>query len=250
MLFSSYNKSVRLLTQLGPIRAWSLLVTVFGELSGENAVDGPVLTSIMREIGIKPEATRVALHRLRNDGWITSQRLGRISQYKLTAKGAHDSAAARPRIYGRPQKTEEKMQFFITKTSDNSLDPASYTQITSRIFVCEISTVCPPEAIILEPTHLPIWLSKQIESDYLRQGYDNLFQVLSNISFNVETFSPLQIAVVRILIVHVWRRLTLKHPTLPRTAHSASWHGHDCRALVTTLLDNLPRPAQKLLKAT
>lgn len=244
-----YLRSVTALTQLGPMRVWSLLVTVFGDLSDNTALDGPTLTSIMGEVGIKPEATRVALHRLRSDEWITSQRSGRISRYALTAKGQRDSAAARPRIYGRPEKMGRGAQMFLTVANGNTLDPADYAQIAPRLFVSGLGTACPPDAMALAPIDLPIWLGDQIESDGLREGYDALYTVLAELDGVLTTVTPLQVAVLRVLIVHAWRRLTLKHPDLPRAAHSTNWRGHDCRTLVIALLDRLPRPAQDAIKA-
>lgn len=247
---ADYDRSVTALTQLGPIRVWSLLVTVFGDLSEMAALDGPTLTLIMKDIGIKPEATRVALYRLRSDGWITSQRSGRTSRYSLTEKGQKDSAAARPRIYGRPEQMGHSAQVFLVPTNTNTLDPVDYTQIAPRLYVCGSNTACPPDAMALRPKHLPNWLGDQIEPDYLREGYAALFAVLSKLEPKMTSLSPLQTAVLRVLIVHGWRRLALKHPDLPRAAHSTGWRGHDCRALVTNLLDRLPRPVPDTIKVS
>ena len=246
---TSYAYSVNALSQLGPMRVWSLLVTVFGDLSLDSALDGPTLKAIMAEVGIKPEATRVALHRLRSDGWITSQRSGRTSRYSLTIKGQRDSAAARPRIYGRPEDMGRGAQVFLTAKNGNTLDPADYAQIAPRLFISGFGTACPPGAMVLDPSDLPAWLGAQIETPGLREGYNALYAVLIDVVAVLKTVTPLQIAVLRVLIVHAWRRLTLKHPDLPRTAHSSDWRGHDCRALVTSLLDRLARPAQDAIKA-
>ncbi len=244
-----YDRAVTALTQLGPLRVWSLLVTVFGDLSEGAALDGPTLTLIMKDIGVKPEATRVALHRLRSDGWITSQRSGRTSQYSLTAQGQRDSASARPKIYGRPEHMGRSARIFLTPTNGDALDPVDYAQIAPRLYVSGSDTACPPGAMSLQPTDLPDWLGDAFEPNHLRDGYSALFAVLSELEPRVATPTPLQTAVLRVLIVHGWRRLTLKHPDLPRAAHSADWRGHDCRALVTTLLDRLPRPVPNAIKA-
>ena len=49
-------------------RVWSLIVTVFGDLAQRNGdeIAGPVLGEILAPVGVRPEAMRVALHRLRN----------------------------------------------------------------------------------------------------------------------------------------------------------------------------------------
>ena len=107
--------AVSALAALDGQRVWSLLVSVFGDLAcgkGE-AIDGPVLSAIMAALDIRPEATRVALHRLRNDGWLTSEKLGRTSRHYLTDHGLEQSAAASPRIYGSPDQTRKEWVFVI-----------------------------------------------------------------------------------------------------------------------------------------
>lgn len=248
----AYSYSVDALTQLGPMRVWSLLVTVFGDLSQGGPLDGPALSAIMTEIGIKPEATRVALHRLRTDGWITSLRSGRTSVHSLTTKGQSDSAAASSRIYGRPEDMGRGIQVFLTAESGITLDPAEYVPIAPRLFVSGVDSACPPDAMVLQPMDLPPWLGAQIETTAIFEGYVALHSVLSRMNPELQNgpnLTPLQIAVLRGLVVHAWRRLTLKHPDLPRGAHSAGWRGHDCRALVISLLDQFGRPEHDAIKA-
>lgn len=57
-----------------PPRVCSLLVTFFGELAQAtpNMVSVITLNNLTRLLGIRSEAMRVALHRLRKDGWTES----------------------------------------------------------------------------------------------------------------------------------------------------------------------------------
>ena len=64
------------LSALEPIKTWSLIVTLFGDLNGQ-PVTGKQLGAILGRVGIKTEAMRVALHRLRKEGWIVSTKIGR-----------------------------------------------------------------------------------------------------------------------------------------------------------------------------
>jgi len=246
-----YTQSIRALSDLGPLRVWSLLVTVFGDLAPDQTLDGPTLSMIMAGIGIKPEATRVALHRLRSDDWIASQKRGRTSLHRLTAKGQQDSQAARPRIYGTPEQMGGAARVILT-SQPQDLDPARFAQISTRLFVCNASTALPAGAMALEPQDYPAWLGAQIETAPMKDAYKSLHAVLTDITQelgDVTPRQPLQVAVLRVMIVHAWRRLTLKHPDLPRAAHSADWRGHDCRVLITELLHRFPRPDLDQIKA-
>ncbi|WP_299728183.1 PaaX family transcriptional regulator C-terminal domain-containing protein [uncultured Tateyamaria sp.] len=245
--------AITALSALGPLRVWSLLVTVFGDLAPDRPLDGPTLSALMSGIGIKPEATRVALHRLRADGWITSQKQGRISQHSLTPKGRQDSIGARPRIYGRPGDENATARFALMPDTASELNPTKFTTIAPRIYICASDTPLPEHALSLIPQSLPNWIGAQIESKNLRAGYAALHDVLQTIDRNrdaIGTLNPQETAVLRVMIVHAWRRLALKHPVLPRSAHTSLWCGHDCRSLVTTLLDRYPRPDPEQLGAT
>ena len=100
MQASSFQNLIEQVTFGTTPRVWSLLVTVFGELAqdADAQISGSLLRSLSEHIGIKPEAMRVALHRLRKDGWIDSERTGRTSNYFLTLWGRAQSIAASPRI--------------------------------------------------------------------------------------------------------------------------------------------------------
>ena len=207
----------------------------------------------MTRIGIKPEATRVALHRLRSDDWIASEKTGRTSQHRLTERGHKDSLAARHRIYGTPNQMAQGAKLVLTQSTDVSLDPVTFMQVEPRLFICAADTDLPKDTLHLEPSDIPHWLGSQFEPDALRNGYSKLHTTLLGINASLPAGTQLpeqDIAVLRVMIVHAWRRLTLRHPDLPRSAHSADWRGHDCRALVTTLLDRFPRPHPDALKAT
>ncbi|MEO0400805.1 MAG: PaaX family transcriptional regulator C-terminal domain-containing protein [Pseudomonadota bacterium] len=246
------TQATQALADLGALRVWSLLVTVFGDLAPDHPLDGPTLSVLMTGIGIKPEATRVALHRLRSDGWITSQKHGRISAHSLTTTGQHHSVAARQRIYGTPDEMGRGAFVIVTPDIDSSLDPAEFAQIAPRLFVCGADTPFPDTAMQLAPMDLPPWLGRQIETETMRDAYKSLHAVLMDIDAELPAgteLAPLDTAVLRVMIVHAWRRLALKHPDLPQAAHSPDWRGHACRALVTTLLERFARPELDAIKA-
>ncbi|APX13179.1 PaaX family transcriptional regulator C-terminal domain-containing protein [Tateyamaria omphalii] len=242
----TYSEALRSLSDLGPLRVWSLLVTVFGDLAPDRPLDGPTLSAVMAEIGIKPEASRVALHRLRSDGWVTSVKKGRNSLHSLTPKGRTDSDAARGRIYGDDQTSEAVV---VLTHGMVDLDLTAFAQVAPRVFLCNPAQPLPSDAMRLTPDSLPNWLGPQIETETMRDAYKSLHAVLVNIAEELDNgLNPIQIAALRVLIVHAWRRLTLKHPHLPRAAHSADWRGHDCRALVLNLLNRYPRPDLDTIK--
>lgn len=245
MLTDTYRSSLDQLKALGPMRVWSVLVTVFGDLAPDHPIPGPTLSKIMTEIGIKPEATRVALHRLRADGWITTQRVGRHSEHSLSLKARADSAAARPQIYGGPPDQSDVVFFLLPPGGTAPTDGAA-TQVAQRLYVTTQAGAVPREALGLKADDLAPWVGAAIETAALKAGYADSLAVFTQIDTALTRRAmknPLQRAALRVLIVHAWRRLALKHALLPVAAHSAKWQGHKARAVVTTLLVRFDKPS-------
>ncbi|MEO0937516.1 MAG: PaaX family transcriptional regulator C-terminal domain-containing protein [Pseudomonadota bacterium] len=254
-----YAAAVEALEDSANLRVWSMIATVFGDLAlgTGDAVEGPVLSALMAEMKIRPEATRVALHRLRTkDAWITSQKAGRTSRHRLTEKGRRESLAAAERIYRTPEETAQDWRMVLLEAAGleerTDMQRRGFTQLAPRLFVGAVTATAPDGALLLTPGNTPPWLGAQLERPDLAEDYAALHARLGHVaslSLNAETLTPLQVATLRCLIVHGWRRLVLRHPELPRDLYSETWRGHDCRVLVGGLLAQLPRPPLDTLSA-
>lgn len=239
------------LRNLGGQRVWSLMISLFGDLAQAEGdmIDGPVLSAIMNTLQVKPEAVRVALHRLRNDGWIVSQKSGRISRHSLTEKGRSESAAASPRIYAGPASHSEDWQVVLMHDTPADtlaeMEKRGFVPLFPQVFLGPASATAPADAMVLTGDTVPAWVRDQAAPNNLRDSYAALHHSLSELSGALppaHDLSAVEIAVLRCLIVHNWRRLVLKHPPLPRALVSDDWPGHHCRLLVVDLLDRFPRP--------
>jgi phenylacetic acid degradation operon negative regulatory protein len=84
-----------------PLRAGSLLVTIFGD--SITPLGGVVtLSSLIRlaaPFGINERLVRTSVARLAQDGWLASRREGRLSEYRLAETGRARFADATRRIY-------------------------------------------------------------------------------------------------------------------------------------------------------
>ncbi len=247
------------LRDLGGQRVWSLMVSLFGDLAqGEgDVIEGPVLTAIMNVLQVKPEATRVALHRLRKDGWLTSEKSGRISQHSLSMMGRAESAAASPRIYAQPDCADSDWKLVLIEKAnpDAQAEMAKngFTMLTGRIFIGHAKDPAPEGAMSFSAQTIPAWLPKQLEPARLRNDYLALFDalaVLKTVLQDPVQLEPLQIAVLRCLIVHNWRRLVLKHPSLPKALIAEDWAGLRCHRAVAELLQKYPRPSLSAISAS
>lgn len=259
-----FQTCVNALTDGRDQRVWSVIVSLFGDLARTpgDRISGPLMNAIIGPIGIRPEAIRVALHRLRNDGWLTSEREGRTGFYALTPGGLKESEAASPRIYARDEPSPETWHLII-------LEPMATTQRTAqeKRLIREGRLLVAPGALLGrgEPgngksdgfilsgrlENVPQWLREQVSKPELAEAYAGLVSSLRTVSDVLDLGYPataLQVATLRTLIVHNWRRILLAHPDLPPEFFVDGWQGAMCRKQVMQLLDRLERPAPNTLQ--
>ncbi|TLZ23603.1 MAG: hypothetical protein E6K27_15870, partial [Gammaproteobacteria bacterium] len=86
-----------------PLRAGSLLVTIFGDAIAPRgaAVTLGSLIRLAAPFGLTERLVRTSVARLARDGWLAARRSGRRSEYRLTRGGAERFAEATRRIYGQ-----------------------------------------------------------------------------------------------------------------------------------------------------
>ncbi|WP_323772374.1 PaaX family transcriptional regulator C-terminal domain-containing protein [Antarctobacter sp.] len=235
-----------------PPRVWSLLVTVFGDLARDGAsIPAAVLGEITARIGIKPEAMRVALHRLRKDGWIDSTRQGRSSLYRLTSGGRAQAVAASPRIYAVDPPADRA---FLVLTDPAS--PLDWGGGDIWVTPHAVLTAHPPQGAEAFATPLnaaqvlPRWMRAKTCDDTTAALSTDLAVRLARLERALDGADPpdpVQAAALRVLIVHSWRRIVLKAPELPDYVLPDIWAGPECRVRMDRLLNRLPRPSPETL---
>ena len=100
---SQFHPLIEDLLKLETPKTWSLIATIFGDLDGDS-LSGKQIGALLSHAGIKPAASRVALHRLRNEGWIVSKKHGREVSYTLSDHARAETAAAQKDVYRRDVK--------------------------------------------------------------------------------------------------------------------------------------------------
>lgn len=228
-------------------KVWSLLVTVFGELAQQKQarISGSVLRHLSDVLTIKQEALRVALHRLRKDGWIDSERVGRNSVYFLTDLGREQSERASPRIYGARSAADQAwLVIWDSKPADIGGLRGSWVAANALVSpdppVRDDAFVTP-----IAPDHpLPRWMTNRIcDPDTVQTTKDfaiALDDLLGSLGQNA-SIGMLESVALRVLIVHNWRRIALKTPDLPDFMFPEGWEVPACRERVNRLLSRFPR---------
>lgn len=252
------------LAELGDLRLWSLVITIFGDSVHPRGgvVAARVLGEITGRIGISPGALRVALHRLAQDGWITRQRQGRLSYCRLTAAGRAEFGPAAARIYARAPALTGPWRLAVLpvlpaeerETTARALTRAGFIALGPGQWLGSARAGRPPaQALVVEGrmTSPPDWAREALAGPGLVGDYARLADALLGLETALADHAapaPLDALALRTLCVHHWRRLLLRHPDLPAEFFPAGWQGETCRARVLRLHAALSPDAERWLE--
>lgn len=235
-------------------RVWSFLISVFGDLAQapDARISAALLRQISAQIGIRPEAMRVALHRLRKDGWIDSARAGRTSAYFLTDRGRAQSTAASPRIYGTGPGAETAWLAAFNPGQPGAHQDEAGVWLSATLLVSATRPATADAFVTpLGPgTALPDWMTARICDATTVQMAADFARALAGLRPLLDSapgLTTLETTALRVLLVHGWRRIVLRTPILPDHLFPATWQGPVCRAGVADLLARYPkRPLAEL----
>lgn len=245
---------VAALLNCGALKTWSVIVTILGDLAAapDARVPGPVLSALSEGMGLKPEAMRVALHRLRRDGWIQSERDGRSSLYGLTDHGRGLTLSVSARVYGATVAPPAGWQIVIAPTAEamQRLDHPDTIALGPRVALLSDSAAALPDPFLswaATPGGIPGWVRQILAPSDLAEAYKTLATALDLALQAPVPHQPLARAVLRELALHQWRRLVLRHGPGPEALLGEDWPGARSRRLVTQLLKRIERPAPETL---
>ena len=252
---TSADDLIARLGQLGDLRVWSVIITIFGDavMPRGGVVPASALSALTDRLGIRPEALRVALYRLAKDGWITRRKSGRNSFYGLSETGAAEFLSASRRIYARAPQLHGPWRLaalpHLTEPAraaqDKLMRAAGFLPLSPVLFLAPVQAGKPPAgAAVVEGDFLapPDWARKALGPQPLQQDYARLEAALADTRKSITRGTPIQsleAAALRVLVIHQWRRLLLRHADLPPEVLPKAWRGEACRAAVLALHETL-----------
>ncbi|MEM1351802.1 MAG: hypothetical protein AAGF27_05630 [Pseudomonadota bacterium] len=203
------HPSVQYLIDLEPLKTWSLIVTILGDLDGAE-LTGSILRTLLERIDIKPEAIRVALYRLKSDGWITSRKSGREAAYRLSPRALRETETVRADVYGTPGSHAKRWQILLQKPGLPSIEGLQLGK--DIVLIPQSEDVSAPDALVLEfrGDTVPSWVQEVLVPRQLMQNAEALVQSLAAPQTDINSISPEEQVTLRILVLHHWRRLALR----------------------------------------
>jgi phenylacetic acid degradation operon negative regulatory protein len=224
------------LRAVSDLKVWSLLVTLFGDaaMAEETRLSGPALHKMLAPLGIQPEALRVSLHRLRKDGWVISERQGRVGLHGLSDHGRAKTKEVAGRIYGAAPPAQRN--WFLVVQPEGNYPPKQGLSLGFGRHLC-LEKAPSPALSARWRGPVPAWVRERVLPPGLEDDFAALNALLAPAA---EPTCNAEAALLRLLILHHWRRLVLRTPPLAESLLGPDWTGGECRATVHEWLTKLP----------
>lgn len=260
-----YLKS--LLEEMAP-KAKSLIITFFGDTVfpyGGTIWLGS-LVKFMEEFDISEKLTRTSIFRLTKEGWLSSKKFGRESYYSLSDLAIDRFIKAHYSVYAYNEKETDKDWIVIltnvveaTKEIELSkilkkegfANPSKYTYIHPNYKMEYMQDILlhnklQNDVILIKgPIHMPMtkeviknmthtyWDLKDVEQRY--QEFITKFRKVFSLKTPIEDFTPKQCFMLRILLIHEYRRALLFDPKLGNDLVPIDWLGKASSSLVESI---------------
>lgn len=268
------------LTERLPVRARSLIVTVFGDAIAprDNAVWLGALIRLMQPLGVGERVVRTAVYRLNRDGWFSIRREGRRSLYAMTNAARRQFAAAETRIYAAPRDdwTGDWLLLFLPR----DLAPKRRDEIRRELGWQGFAELAPnllaharpdreaaletlrshglaDSAALLHaraeeettPAALHALAGDAWNLADLAQQYRDFVTVFSDIEPVLSRIDDETRFALRTLLIHDYRRILLRDPALPAPLLPADWPGIAAAGLTARLYRRLADGADRYIEA-
>ncbi len=219
---------------------------------------------------------RTSIFRLTQEGWLTSNRVGRRSYYSLTDSGHKKFERAFRRVYRKPRDTWSGDWCFLlineldTDDRKRLLDQLSWQgfgmltnnllaspnagmddmaalvqelEIADRVVPFVSQQYGEPGGVALENRLRDSWNLEQLAEQY--RLFTELFAPLETELDNKTRIDPQSAFLARTLLIHEYRKLVLRDPQLPPQLLPEDWEGHAARALTESLYRKISPAAER-----
>lgn len=262
-----------------PLRAGSLLMTIFGDAIAPRggAVTLASLIDLARPFGLAERLVRTAVARLAAEGWLAATRHGRRSEYRLTESGRKLFAEATRRIYGaNPSRWDGQWTLAVLPPAGGKrlniraeLRWLGFGQLSPGVYAHPACTLEEARGwLVTVGCARHCWLFKSAtaglaaDRKLAAEGW-NLGEITRRYRRFRDAFAPVAAAVpatdalapqpaflVRTLLIHEYRKIHLQDPLLPPALLPAEWVGAEAYELTATLYAAVFRAAERFLTAS
>ena len=264
-----------------PLRGGSLIVTVFGDALAPRggAIALGSLIDLMAPFGLTERLVRTSVARLVHEDWLASRRLGRRSEYRLSARGRARFVEATARIYSGPPGPWNGAWTLVVLPGGAAAGRDAVRRQLRWIGFGELAA-----GVLAHPTASPAAVRACLAAAGLarapllletaggaiagpererivRQGWEltdlalryrhfiRRYEAVARALARAEPLSPSVAFVVRTLLIHEYRKIHLRDPLLPRELLPPQWPGILAYDTCRRLYGRVVAPAEAHLDA-
>jgi phenylacetic acid degradation operon negative regulatory protein len=270
-------------------RAKSLIVTVFGDAIAPHggAVWLGSLIALMAPFGVNERLVRTAVLRLSREAWLMARPLGRRSYYSLTESGRLRFEDAHRRIYaGRWEGSggeswtgdwhlvilppdsiaaaeRERLrrelawlgfgQLGPTLLAHPSPDGEALGHVLQALgLIGRVAVMRARSDALTRGEALPSLVRAAWDLDALARAYRDFLALFRPVGRALEARAapdPAACFLIRVLLIHAFRRVLLRDPELPEELLPSDWAGKAARRLCRDIYRRAAEPAERHLMA-
>jgi phenylacetic acid degradation operon negative regulatory protein len=259
----------------GDISSTTLVFTFFCDVITQHGGEiwlGSIIHALA-PLGINERLTRTAVFRLVQDGWLESRKQGRRSYYRLTQTGQHYYQRAATRIYAsdKPDWDGVWTLLFVSLVPEEKRDALhrglswlGYGRMAAGVYALPCNRRPPLDELLLD-----LELKDSIVHMQARaENAENLQKLvmarwkLRNLRQRYTVFtsqylkahktlhykkppSDHSLFLLRVLLLHEYRRILLSDPELPAAMLPADWEGYAAQSLTGKIYRELAATTTK-----
>ncbi|AEB58889.1 phenylacetic acid degradation operon negative regulatory protein PaaX [Ectopseudomonas mendocina] len=278
--FAPLDQLITRFQQQTPIRASSLIITLYGdsiEPHGGTVWLGSLI-QLLEPMGINERLIRTSIFRLTKEGWLSAEKVGRRSYYSLTGTGRRRFEKAFKRVYSSsvpswdgawcllvlsqfsPDKRKEvreelEWQGFgaisPTVLANPRYDRADVIATLQELNALEDSIVFetrPQDVLASKALRMQVresWSIDELGAHY--SEFIQLFRPLWQALREQESLKPEDCFLARTLLIHEYRKLLLRDPQLPDELLPGDWEGRSARQLCRNIYRLIQAKAEEWL---
>jgi len=268
----------------GELRASSMLMTLMGDVVvpwGGEIWLGAII-ALTAPLGLSDRLVRTSIYRLKAEGWVEGRKSGRRSYYRLTPSGSVSTREAEKRIYHAANSVwtgswhlifANNAEIPVAKRSElrKRMRWLGFGVLGPNIFGHPVASLTPVKSLLQDlalERSVMIMHARSIgnpgseaardmaqqccdlnDLESLYRKFNHRYASLAD-STEIDGLCPEQAFVLRLMIIHDFRRIILRDPTLPEALLPSPWEGGRAFALCGKLYHQVWQSSEQFIQAT